>query len=497
MSEADETFFGGGASGGKSYALLGIALTAHTRVLILRQEATQLKQLKDDLISMTRPGDHWRQVGYGGILDTADGRMIELSGCKSIKEAEKYRGRAHDAKLFDELVGGFSEDTYRFVGAWCRTNDPKQKCRIIATGNPPTKPEDEWVIRYWGPWLDQRHPNPAEPGELRWFISTKDGYKEVESGGPIEVDGEICLPRSRTFIPARLSDNPILEATGYRSTLQGLREPLRSQLLYGDMTVGRADDDWQLIPTSWVRAAIARWQPGGNLGSDQKLTRMTCAALDCALEGEDRMALAKRYGDWIAPVATWPGTSIHSGDDIVRLVFPMLEIMQMPFFVDVLATAGGAAVTALRSRLPKLPVVPVNFGVKSNYKDKTGRLGMANLRAEAYWRLQEALDPDKGGKLALPDDADLITEICAVHWQPRSGKVQLEPKDDIKERIGRSPDKADAVAMCMLGGRPVDGGWVSAEDAGQVESSWITDVLRQDVGTGGYAKPSRSFMGLG
>ena len=483
-----------------SFALLGLAMTAHSRVLILRQEATQLKQLKDDLIGMTQPGDHWRQVGYGGILDTADGRMIELSGCASIKEAEKYRGRAHDAKFFDELVGGFAEDTYRLVGAWCRTNDPKQKCRIVATGNPPTKPEDEWVIRYWGAWLDQRNSNPAEPGELRWYVSTRDGYKEVESGSPIEIDGEICHPRSRTFIPARLSDNPILEATGYRATLQGLREPLRSQLLYGDMSVGRADDDWQLIPTSWVRAAIERWNAKGHLEPDGRtIRRMTCAALDCALEGADRMALAKRYDDWVGPIITWPGTSIHSGDDIVRLVFPHLEILQMPLLVDVLATAGGAAVTALKSKLPKLPVVPVNFGVRSTYKDKTGRLEMANLRAEAYWRLQEALDPAKGGKLALPDDAELLTEICAVRWQPRSGKVQLEPKDKIKERIGRSPDKADAVAMAMLGGKPRDGGWVPIEKAAPVGSDWVTEVLKMDVGTSDAygTSPSRSFMGIG
>jgi hypothetical protein len=65
---------------------------------------------------------------------------------------------------------------------------------------------------------------------------------------------------SRTFIPSRVSDNPYLMGTGYMTQLQSLPEPLRSQMLYGDFHAGVQDDPWQVIPTAWVEAAMARWK---------------------------------------------------------------------------------------------------------------------------------------------------------------------------------------------------------------------------------------------
>ena len=53
--------------------------------------------------------------------------------------------------------------------------------------------EGAWVISYWGPWLDPGHPNPAKPGELRWF-TTIDG-KDVECSGPepVIVNGNVAV----------------------------------------------------------------------------------------------------------------------------------------------------------------------------------------------------------------------------------------------------------------------------------------------------------------
>jgi hypothetical protein len=48
----------------------------------------------------------------------------------------------------------------------------------------------------------------------------------------------VIRPKSRTFLPAFVQDNPYLMATDYVTTLQGLPEPMRSQLLFGDFSVG-------------------------------------------------------------------------------------------------------------------------------------------------------------------------------------------------------------------------------------------------------------------
>lgn len=188
---------------------------------------------------------------------------------------------------FDEVTQ-LTESQFRFVIAWCRTARPGQRCRVIATGNPPTSVEGEWILRYWGPWLDETYPRPAEPGELRWFARLNDKDIECKTGEPFEFthkDGrkETVWPRSRTFIPARLEDNPILERKGYRAVLQSLPEPLRSQALYGDMRIGLTDDAWQVIPTAWMRAAQARWKASG--GEPPEGQRMTSMGVDVAHGG--------------------------------------------------------------------------------------------------------------------------------------------------------------------------------------------------------------------
>ena len=90
------------------------------------------------------------------------------------------------------------------------------------------------------------------PGELRWYARLDDEDVEVGGPDPVEHEGEIIIPRSRTFIPAGLDDNPVLSATNYRSVLQAAPEPLRSQILYGDFSITIGDSTWQVIPRAWL-----------------------------------------------------------------------------------------------------------------------------------------------------------------------------------------------------------------------------------------------------
>ena len=47
----------------------------------------------------------------------------------------------------------------------------------------------------------------------------------------------------------------------------------------------------------------------------------------------------------------------------------------------------------------------------------------------------------------LPPDSQLAEEATEIRWSFRSdGKIIIEPKEDIKKRLGRSPDKFDALA---------------------------------------------------
>ncbi len=69
-----------------------------------------------------------------------------------------------------------------------------------------------------------------------------------------------------------------------------------------------------------------------------------------------------------------------------------------------------------------------------------------NLRAEAFWELRTLLED---GQIALPPDEKLAEELSQSRWHvvPSSGAIRIEPKDDLKSRLGHSPDRADAVAI--------------------------------------------------
>src|SRR5262245_3541576 len=454
-SEADELFYGGSAGGGKSDLLLGLAGTTHRQSVILRREFPRLRALSERSreIYKARGGSHAKD-SYNEqthIWRLVSGRMVEFQACQYEKDKETQRGRPRDLYGWDEVTE-FTEGQFRFINGWNRSTVPGQRCRVVATGNPPTSAEGEWVIRYWAPWLDEHHPSPARPGELRWFARVKDRDLEVPDRRPFVLKGgelvydfdpaahkpaDIIQPRSRTFIPARLSDNPILAATNYGAVLQGMPEPLRSQMLYGDFSIGAMDNPWQIIPTAWVRAAQKRWTANGHRGQP-----LTALGVDVARGGADKTVLARRHGTWFAPLEKHPGKGTPDGPAVVRLVLRALEgDLRAWVNVDVIGVGASVYDGCKQARLTHAH--PVNFAAATEARDRSGRLGFANLRAYAYWSLREALDPDQGDNLALPPDPELLADLCAGRWEPTAKGVKVEPKEDIQERIGRSPDCGD------------------------------------------------------
>ena len=320
-SAADELYYGGGAGGGKSDLLLGYGLTRGRHGIIFRRQFKQLLG-PEGLIERSKAIVGQPELfNHSALVWRLGGRMLEFGAVEHEDDKAKYAGRAHDFKAFDELPQ-FSESQYLFLGGWARTTVVGQRVRIIACGNPPQDAEGEWIIRRWAPWLDEQHPTPAEPGELRWFVRTR-GNDEVEVAGPepVTVGGETLHPRSRTFIPARVQDNPYLMATDYLARLQQLPEPLRSQLIYGDHTVGLQDDPWQMIPTAWVRQAQARWTSDGAYGRPA-----TGTGIDVAQGGNDETVIARRHGTWFAELEQIPGDEVPdanaNAEHVTRALIP-------------------------------------------------------------------------------------------------------------------------------------------------------------------------------
>jgi hypothetical protein len=348
-----------------------------------------------------------------------------------------YQGQPHDFYGFDEIPE-FTERQFRFVTGWNRPLIKGQRCRVVCTGNPPTTADGEWVMEYWGPWINERHPHPAKPGELRWYTTIGGKDVEMPNGDPVRIDGEVVTPRSRTFIPARVQDNPYLIEAGYVATLQALPEPLRSKMLYGDFRAGREDDAYQIIPSQWVRQAQERW-----VKREKPSTPMTALGVDVARGGAAKTVLSPAFDNYFAEQITHPGSATPDGPAVATLVI-QTRTDDALVKVDVIGV-GTSVYDHLRTPL-KSRVVPLNGGARDGTKrDKSGQLAFANLRAMWWWRLREALDPTSGQDLCLPPDPELRVDLCAPTWHLTARGIQVESKDEIIARLGRSPDKGDSL----------------------------------------------------
>lgn len=436
LSKADLLLFGGSAGGGKSDLILGLTQTEHRKSVVFRRAYTDLRGLGERLLEIAGSRDGWN--GSDKVLKRA-GRVVEFGALEKPGAESAWQGRDHDLIGFDEGAQ-LSAAKVLFVMGWLRSTTPNQRCRVVIASNPPMGGEGEWLIQWFAPWLDPLFPNPAEPGELRWAYQKGEETVWVDGPGETVIEGETYNHESRTFIPSRLDDNPYLRETGYRGRLQNMPEPLRSQLLHGDFLAGREDDEWQVIPSEWVRLAQERWRQA------PKVRRiMVALAADVAV-AKDWTVLAPLYaGAYFGPLVKKPGAECEP-DTIADL---MLKERKDACDLSVDMTGGwGSGVKSHLKKDHEIDCHPIVFsaGAEGTANDGSG-LGFFNLRAKMYWRIREALDPDTGDDVMLPPDTKLAAQLCAHRYKVKKELILIEEKDEVKSRVGSSPDESDAVVM--------------------------------------------------
>ena len=448
-SLADVVGFGGSAGGGKTDLAIGLGLCQHQKVSIFRQTGTELPAIIDRLSEILGTRDGWDRHG---ILRTKrhDGVpvQIELGSFPNHGDEEKYRGRPNDLLVFDE-ASQMRSRAVQFLMGWNRTVDPAQRCRVLMCFNPPQRAEGRWVVSYFAPWLDRKHPRPAEPGELRWFATIDGKDCEVPTGEAIEHKGETIRPSSRTFIPSRITDNPHLMATGYMRKLMAMPEPLRSQLLYGDFTAGTMDDPFQVIPTGWVEAAQARWV------KPLRLEPMDSVGVDVARGGQDETVIARRHGAWFDEPLAFKGSQTPDGPAVAGLVVAHARDRAV-IHVDVIGVGASPYDFLVQQRQQ---VVGVNVSERSLATDKSGRLRFKNMRSELWWKMREFLDPTNNTGAVLPPSPRLLADLTAPLWSVSGDKLEVQSREEIVEKLGRSPDYASAYCLALIDTPKV--GWIS------------------------------------
>lgn len=451
FSEADQLLYGGQGGGGKTDLEIGLAYMEHKRTLILRRQSADLGGILERAVEV-----HGSRDGFSGgprpKLRPSEDQLIEFGGCKHSGDEESWQGQPHDLICFDEACQ-FLESQVRFIMGWNRSADKNQRCRVVMASNPPVTSEGQWLINMFAPWLDPTFANPAKQGELRWVITDADG-KDRWVDGPEEVEIEYDdgvkrkhKPVSRTFISASLQDNPFLKDTGYAAVLDALPEPLRSAIRDGNFMAARQDDPWQVIPTDWVRQAQKRWIEHGKPSG----VPMCALAADIAQGGADQTVMAMRYDGWYDKLLTMPGKSTPDGKSVAGLVVQNRRD-DCKVVLDMGGGYGGAAYEHLKDN--DIDVYPYKGAEGTTEKTAEGTLGFYNVRAAAYWRFREALDPSQpgGSPIMLPDDPEMVADLTAPTYEVGPRGVKIISKEDICKELGRSTDKGDAVVMAWYKG---------------------------------------------
>ena len=401
----DEMGYGGQAGGGKTDLGLGLAGTKHRRSLYFRYHFT-------DLLDLIERGNeiypapyiagfkrHWR---FGG-------RIVRLAAMSNEDDWKKYRGGNNDLIIFDEAEE-FSINQITNVTGWSRTTHEGQHTLVLFLFNPPTKPEAEWLLDYFKAWLDPEYPNPAEPCEIRYFATIDGKQVEVESKAPFEHDGLTIYPVSRTFVPASRHDNPHL-GEKYEARLQALREPLRSQLLFGDFKITFASDASQVIPTEWIFQAQKRWREMECPDIDVR-----AMGVDVAYGGGDNTVIAKLYDNYIDSLIVEAGSKTPDGHATANLIYQHY-VFGCQVYIDIIGY-GASAFDIFKT---KAGVGDDAHGFNAShavrYRDKVSEYGFTNARAYLWWKAAELLNPANGYNIALPDDRLLRAELATPRYK--------------------------------------------------------------------------------
>src|ERR1700678_2352621 len=101
------------------------------------------------------------------------------------------------------------------------------------------------------------------------------------------------------------------------AVVQAMEEPLRSQMLYGDFTIGQKEDINQVVPSGWVRLAMNRWSALQQ--ANFRPNDMDALGVDVARGGKDKTVLTPRHGVWFGPQQVHPGKTTPDGMVVANL----------------------------------------------------------------------------------------------------------------------------------------------------------------------------------
>jgi hypothetical protein len=312
-------------------------------------------------------------------------------------------------------------------------------------------------------------PVPVLQSGEQIFSSEHEWAKLLQAGNPTSLEGALYHAAQRArhlWYLIRITGDPDDKRRSPRINIENAREQIK---LYG------RDDPWvkatilgefpeasiaALLSVAEVQAAMERViEPGDYEWSQKRL------GVDVSRFGDDPTILFPRQGlQAFRPPADAVMRHKRGSPVSVNIANRVLVARQRwhPEMIFLDATGGWAAGARDILITAGAPVMDVQYAAPApdrRYK---------NMRAYMWWHGAEWVK--KGG--ALPNIPELVAEMTTPTYSFLGGQMLIEPKEKVKERLGRSPNYADALFQTFaIPDMPVMEGLMQRQTA-QARSEW-------------------------
>ena len=263
-SPADIVIFGGARGGGKTYGLL---LDALRFVQTPDYGAVLFRRTMEDVFKEGGLWDTAERIypfagaeSSGSTWQFPSGATVSFGGLEHEKSKVAWLGTQIPYLGFDQLEE-FSASQFWYMLGCNRSPCGVPPC-VRATANP----EPGWLSDLIAWWLDKdgMYPDMSKAGVVRWFVRLKDrtfwGDTKEELLKRFEDEPDIA-PKSLTFIPAFVDDNPALLAMDptYKGNLQAQSEVEKERWLKGNWKIKMSAG--MLLKREWFKTIIEKPEP--------------------------------------------------------------------------------------------------------------------------------------------------------------------------------------------------------------------------------------------
>jgi hypothetical protein len=413
----DRILYGGAMGGGKTYLICALAI----------------------LLARMYPGSRWAIVRethkkiIRNLIPTWD-RIAPKEFCDPLNRADMFVQCANGSRI--DFVAVYEKEDpelnaargLEVDGIFCdEINEISERAFHI-------------LITRKGRWT----PRIAKKRPPEFLLGTCNPTQEWPKGIWYDLWSQSRLKEPFAYVPATIADNPHLPDV-YVESLKWLPEEIKKAVVDGNWDF--ADDPYQLVRSAWIVDALSRpYQEG-----------LTKLGLDVAYsEKGDEQVFAEVKGNQLIDLRAMRGQSIPTTIDQVEAMLLTGNLRAPDVRIDGVGIGAGV-VQGLRYK--GYHVNNFQAGGKSLIKHPVFRF--ANTRAEGWWRLRQGFDKDDPDHWHLSiapalkanrtfEFQRLVRDLITPRYSVDSERtIKVESKKEIRKRIGKSPDYADALMMAV------------------------------------------------